>query len=157
MVVHLPSRRIPRVLRYSGFTPSFHSSVYVSLTLFARPSHVIQLVVFTFLSVLTLQSRRIKVWALPLSLAATQGISFDFFSCGYLDVSLHHVSLSFECHRFTNDGFPHSDMYGSLSACDSPYLFAAYHVLLRLEMPRLPPNALLFVFLPLFFYQSWWV
>jgi hypothetical protein len=28
------------------------------------------------------------VWALPLSLAATQGISFDFSSWGYLDVSV---------------------------------------------------------------------
>ena len=33
------------------------------------------------------------VWALPLSLATTYGISFDFFSCGYLDVSVPHVSL----------------------------------------------------------------
>ena len=31
------------------------------------------------------------VWALPRSLAATKGISFDFFSCGYLDVSVPHV------------------------------------------------------------------
>ena len=28
------------------------------------------------------------VWAPPVSLAATQGISFDFFSWGYLDVSV---------------------------------------------------------------------
>ena len=28
------------------------------------------------------------VWALPRSLAATGGISFDFFSWGYLDVSV---------------------------------------------------------------------
>ena len=33
------------------------------------------------------------VWAPPVSLAATQGISFDFFSCGYLDGSLPRVSL----------------------------------------------------------------
>ena len=35
------------------------------------------------------------VWALPLSLAATQGIDFSFFSCGYLDVSVPHVSLPY--------------------------------------------------------------
>jgi hypothetical protein len=29
-----------------------------------------------------------QVWAPPVSLAATQGISFDFFSWGYLDVSV---------------------------------------------------------------------
>src|SRR5690606_12385053 len=32
--------------------------------------------------------RKSSVWALPLSLAATQGISFDFSSCRYLDVSV---------------------------------------------------------------------
>lgn len=33
------------------------------------------------------------VWALPISLAATLGISFDFFSSAYLDVSVRQVSL----------------------------------------------------------------
>ena len=33
------------------------------------------------------------VWALPTSLAATMGISVDFFSCRYLDGSLPCVSL----------------------------------------------------------------
>ena len=32
--------------------------------------------------------RNPSVWALPLSLAATQGISLDFSSCRYLDVSV---------------------------------------------------------------------
>ena len=39
-------------------------------------------------------------------------------------------------------GFPHSDICGSKSVRDSPQLFAAYHVLHRLSMPRHPPNAL---------------
>ena len=34
-----------------------------------------------------------SVWAPPVSLAATQGISFDFFSWGYLDVSVLPVGL----------------------------------------------------------------
>src|SRR5690606_36942315 len=34
------------------------------------------------------------VWALPLSLATTQGISFDFSSSGYLDVSVPPVPLA---------------------------------------------------------------
>ena len=34
----------------------------------------------------------LPVWALPLSLAATYRIDFSFFSCGYLDVSVPHVS-----------------------------------------------------------------
>jgi hypothetical protein len=33
------------------------------------------------------------VWAVPRSLATTYGITFVFFSCGYLDVSVPHVCL----------------------------------------------------------------
>ena len=40
-------------------------------------------------------------------------------------------------------GFPHSDIRGSMLICSSPRLFAAYHVLLRLLMPRHSPCALL--------------
>ena len=40
-------------------------------------------------------------------------------------------------------GFPHSDICGSMLICSSPQLFAAYHVLLRLLMPRHSPCALL--------------
>ena len=40
-------------------------------------------------------------------------------------------------------GFLHSDICGSFRACQSPQLFAAYRVLLRLLMPRHPPCALI--------------
>ena len=39
-------------------------------------------------------------------------------------------------------GFPHSDISGSKYVGNSPELFAAYHVLHRLSVPRHPPNAL---------------
>ena len=39
-------------------------------------------------------------------------------------------------------GFPHSDIHGSILACSSPWLFAAYRVLHRLLAPRHPPYAL---------------
>ena len=39
-------------------------------------------------------------------------------------------------------GFPHSDICGSMDICSSPQLFAAYHVFLRLLVPRHPPCAL---------------
>ena len=38
--------------------------------------------------------------------------------------------------------FPHSDIHGLLDICSSPWLFAAYHVLLRLLVPRHSPYAL---------------
>ena len=39
-------------------------------------------------------------------------------------------------------GFPHSEIRGSLLICSSPRLIAAYHVFLRLLVPRHPPCAL---------------
>jgi hypothetical protein len=39
-------------------------------------------------------------------------------------------------------GLPHSEIHGSKLIRSSPRLFAAYHVLHRLCMPRHPPNAL---------------
>ena len=59
-------------------------------------------------------------------------------------------------------GFPHSDIHGSILACSSPWLFAAYRVLHRLLAPRHPPYALssltfqllrTFTFLVLCFYS----
>ena len=43
----------------------------------------------------------------------------------------------------SSGGFPHSDISGSMLICSSPKLFAAYHVLHRLLMPRHSPCALL--------------
>ncbi len=40
-------------------------------------------------------------------------------------------------------GLPHSDTCGSIRMCQSPQIFAAYHVLLRLWEPRHPPYALI--------------
>ena len=42
----------------------------------------------------------------------------------------------------TRDGLPHSDSSGSQPVSGSPKLFAAFHVLLRLPVPRHPPSAL---------------
>ena len=44
-------------------------------------------------------------------------------------------------------GLPHSDIRGSTLLCSSPQLFAAWHVLHRLCMPRHPPYALFYFFL----------
>ena len=49
-------------------------------------------------------------------------------------------------------GLLHSDICGSILACNSPQLFAAYHVLHRLPMPRHSPCALFS--LTIFFKQS---
>jgi hypothetical protein len=48
----------------------------------------------------------------------------------------------FSCKYTLRCGFPHSDMFGSMSARNSPNLIAACYVLHRLSVPRHPPNAL---------------
>ena len=91
---------------------------------------------------------RTTVWALPISLAATFGIEFSFSSSGYLDVSVHRVpSLTLCIHvkvlEVCSSGSPHSEIDGSFRICRSPSLIAAYHVFLRLLVPRHPPYALI--------------
>ena len=93
------------------------------------------------------QHARTLVWALSVSLAATLEIDVSFSSSGYLDVSVPRVPLrTLWIHvRMTEGcsaGFPHSDISGSQDMCSSPKLFAAYHVLHRLLVPRHPPCAL---------------
>ena len=93
------------------------------------------------------QSARTLVWALPISLAATLEIEVSFFSSGYLDVSVHRVpSVWLWIHHTVTEvfsaGFPHSEIHGSKVICTYPWLIAAYHVFLRLLVPRHPPCAL---------------
>ncbi len=45
------------------------------------------------------------------------------------------------CGPMTGRGFPHSDTHGSKRVCRSPWLVAAYRVLLRLPVPRHPSCA----------------
>ena len=98
----------------------------------------------------------------PRSLAATRGVSVDFLSSGYLDVSVPRVCfynpmysgykylfyLAINCRRNGNNnkvsgGLPHSEIHGSKLILSSPWLIAEYHVFHRLLLPRHPPNALL--------------
>ncbi len=60
------------------------------------------------------------VWAIPLSLAATNGVSVDFLSRRYLDVSVLCVRFTWPMHSAMDDGiwlpssagFPHSEIPG---------------------------------------------
>ena len=88
------------------------------------------------------------VWAVPVSLAATQGIAFAFSSSRYLDVSVPWVCLLM-CYEFTHgycpikgSGFPHSEISGSQLTYSSPKHIGVSAVLLRLLVPRHPPCAL---------------
>ncbi len=88
-------------------------------------------------------------WAVPLSLATTHRISVDFFSSGYLDVSVPQVRFAYLCIQYAIstrvDGFPHSGIFGSTFVANSPKLFADLHALHRLLLPRHSPYALSFL------------
>ncbi len=97
----------------------------------------------------------------PRSLAATRGVSIDFLSSGYLDVSVPRVCLynpMYSGHKYLikppidypegnnrelSSGLPHSEIHGSKLILSSPWLIAEYHVFHRLLLPRHSPNALL--------------
>ena len=71
-----------------------------------------------------------------------------FSSSGYLDVSVHRVPfhtlwIGVWMTGVCPAGFPHSEICGSSDICSLPQLIAAYHVFLRLLVPRHPPCALI--------------
>ena len=90
----------------------------------------------------------LSVWALSLSLAATQKIDYFFLflrvlGCfGSPGLPYYNYVFIIAYTDITLYGFPHSDIHGSLPACGSPWLFAARCVLRRLLAPRHPPCAL---------------
>ena len=88
------------------------------------------------------------VWALPLSLATTQGVEVSFLSSGYLDVSVPQLAspCPMDSGRSTRAlprvSFLIRRSRDQRSVSTSPGLIAAAHVLLRLLAPRHPPCAL---------------
>ena len=76
------------------------------------------------------------VQALPRSLATTQGISVDFFSSGYLDVSVlpvrFHIPMNSGWDTSKEVGFPIRISGDQSAIARSPPLFAGLHVLHRL-------------------------
>ena len=82
------SHGVSRVPRYSGSSLLNIPFAYGALTLCGRPSQTFQLKMLSRDD--CPQPRRINptVWPLPRSLATTYGISVDFSSRSYLDVSV---------------------------------------------------------------------
>ena len=141
------SDKVPRVSSYSGYRHAASVFAYGAFTLFGRLSQ--NLSADSYRSIMRSEPRnaRISVWPLPISLAATLGIDFSFSSSGYLDVSVHRLTfhtlwIHVWIHGVCPCGLPHSEIPGSMDICSYPRLFAAYHVLHRLSVPRHPPCAL---------------
>ena len=137
------SHKVSRVSWYSGFRPVTLPFTYGTFTLCGLgfpAAHSVRLCESLCRSA-TPHYRSNTVWPLPRSLATTYGISVDFSSSPYLDVSVRAVPPVYLFIQYTVTGsspagFPHSDISGSMRMCRSPKLFAACHVLHRLLMPR---------------------
>ena len=120
----------------------------MTITLSGQLSHAVRLASKVLWRSETPEVLLLPVWPFPLSLATTRGISFDFSSSPYLDVSVQGVPhayllIQYTFHDSSSWVFPHSEICGSKLICSSPQLIAACHVLRRLPMPRHSPYALL--------------
>ena len=134
------SHRISRVRWYSGYRLLSFRFVYRTLTFFGQLSHTVRLQINIDYAVLTPNVLLHWVWPLPLSLATTRGISVDFSSSGYLDVSVPRVPHVTLCIHVTFHGsspwvFPHSEICGYNAHLRLP---AAYRSLSR---PSSAPDA----------------
>ena len=92
------SDRISRVPPYSGTAPArrlyfAYGDFTLSVRLSQNLSAIHSLYHLLYVSPRSPTTPVKRVWALPISLATTFGISFDVFSLSYLDGSVHSVSL----------------------------------------------------------------
>ena len=120
--------------------PADMSCVYRIITFSDALSHTLRLYMLRLMAVLTPDPLLVQVWPLPLSLATTRGISVDFSSSRYLDVSVPGVPLVYLCIQYTIHGsspwvFPHSEIRGYNAHLQLP---AAYRSLSR---PSSAPDA----------------
>ena len=111
------SHRISRVRWYSGYRLLSFRFVYRTLTFFGQLSHTVRLQINIDYAVLTPNVLLHWVWPLPLSLATTRGISVDFSSSGYLDVSVPRVPFLNLCIQLrildsSPRWFPNSEICG---------------------------------------------
>ena len=118
------SHRVSRVRRYSGYSQFRSSFAYEILTLYDWASHPIRLEFRIQTAVRTPKPFPAPVWPLPISLATTLGISVDFFSSPYLDVSVQAVPSAYLCIQYA--------VTGSYSSRVSPFGNPRINACLRL-------------------------
>ena len=142
------SVKVPRVSTYSGSRCVRSGFMYGAFTLsgWLSQNHSITLAESRPRS--EPQHARTLVWALSLSLAATQEIDVSFSSCSYLDVSVHYVYRLLAMNSLVKQlttklvRFPHSEISGSKRTYRSPKHIGVSPVLHRLLVPRHSPCAL---------------
>ena len=141
------SHKVPRVSWYSGFRHAHSRFAYGAFTLFRRSFQFRSAALMCHLCGPNPRTHALWFGLFPFRSPLLWKSNVSFSSSGYLDVSVHRVPLhdlwiQSWIHGVFPCGFPHSDIRGSLDICSSPRLFAAYHVFLRLSVPRHPPCAL---------------
>ena len=99
------SHGIPRVPRYSGYHAPTSVFEYRTLTVYGLPSQTVPLTSVVLKVVRTPRILLSLVWPLPRSLATTSGISVDFSSSPYLDVSVQAVPLIYLCIQYMMHGY----------------------------------------------------
>ena len=142
-----PSHGIPRVPRYSGYNSLILTFAYMTLTFFGVLSHTLRLA-----------QNNAKCCPYPKGISTSGLASFPFARHYSENLGWFLFLALLRC--FSSGGSPHIPMYsvydvcaytygllhseicGSPDTCSSPQLIAAYHVLLRLLMPRHSPYAL---------------
>ena len=87
------SIKVSRVSMYSGFRHVVFPFAYGAFTLSGRLSQNLSARINESIMRSEPHGARTMVWPLSISLAATLKIEFSFSSSGYLDVSVHRLSL----------------------------------------------------------------
>ena len=143
------SYRVSRVRYYSGATWLVSDFVYGSFTLFAWlfQNHS-TIFLNTFWWSATPKNKSFGLASFPFARRYLGNRCF-FLLLGLLrcfsspGTSLMDYGFIHGCHPITDDGFPHSDIDGSLCTYHSPSRFAVCCVLLQFQVPRHPPYALI--------------
>ena len=141
------SHKVSRVSWYSGYRHVYSSFAYGAFTLsgWLSQNHSARLINQLCGPNPSMHARWFGLFRFRSPLLPESHVVFS--SSGYLDVSVHRVPfhtlwIGVWMTGVLPAGFPHSDICGSKIICISPQLFAAYHVFLRLLVPRHPPCAL---------------
>ena len=98
--------------------------VYGTVTLCGDPSQNLPLTTHNpTLESYNPERETLSVWAIPISLAATDGIDFSFCSSGYLDVSVHQVVTNTPMNSVCSNREPRDHRL----CVNFPRLFADFH------------------------------
>ena len=143
------SYEIPRVSHYSGYYHVSSVFAYQTFTIYGLPFQVILLTSLNQLC--SPNPYHITTIGLGSSSFARHYSRNRFFFLFLWVLRCFSSPRSLHIHYFTYVWitgillpveFPHSDIHGLSDICSYPWLFAAYHVLLRLLVPRHSPYAL---------------